>query len=294
MEIINRILSYWWEQESDLKKEQSINRQKIVLLTKKFKEAQEESQKRTIDQKNAVGALKDILEFADMLNISHADIPFSVESDSYETESILKEMFEMRKEYDLLDAREKMYTNYLAIISAAKSSGDMFALREKQGRYRSDLEFYEDIYIMQILASKAFKESFGMEYEYRKYVDAIDVFSPTMMVKVGHVSGDDELEDGTAENICKICRISWARDYLTHLADHVNLLERIKDRRGVRKLKKDEAYNSVIRVWTNDTNKLDSDESFKDTVYYKLYRSVLSSEEERDIDYFHQKFVRRL
>lgn len=286
MEIINRIISYWWDLQSDLIEAQRNKRQEMFLLLQKYNDAKREEQKRTSDQKTASDALKDIKEFAAMLGIEPKDIPFSIESNSYEMESIRSNKAEMYKEYKLLEAREEMYTNYLAIISAAKNSEDMFELRKKQGRYRSDLEFFEDIYILQLLALKAFNKSYRMDYEYRKYTDAIDYFTPENMIKIGHVSTDDELEDGTAENICKICRISWERDYLTKLADQVNLCERIKDRRGVRKLKKDESYNSVIRRWSNDTNELDSDEYFKESIYYELYRSVLSEEEERDINYF--------
>lgn len=232
--------------------------------------------------------IEDIFQFLDYMGISRDKFPFrQSELDRDGLSELKKKQDSIRDENTSVIEEIEMYQRYLAYIEIIKKSwGSMLNNREKTKRYISDYEFLEDLYILSISADKNINGR--VISEYTSYVDIINLFTVENMKKSGHPLNDKALDDGKAELISAICRVSWEYYYLSSLADRINELAELKYRSMIREIKKTEKNNPIILAWKKDIQTI-SKSQHKDNAFYRYYEDALPDSEIEKVNYFISK-----
>jgi len=105
------------------------------------------------------------------------------------------------------------------------------------------------------------------------------------MRAVGHYEQDPCFEDARAENVCRICRVSWEYEFFKNINDELKYRKRISPRR----LRKDIGYMRIQSAWFNDVYRLKNSEDFRESPYFAVFNSHLPQSKIDDIDYFIRK-----
>ena len=290
MEIINEIQKIWLSEEASIKNNILKFQSEHDENTQTIEELQSTVYSMVSDNKDESELINDIYDFMDYIGVSREKLPFKAEElDRATITEIENQLNEICKQDKVTMERIGMYKLYLEIIKSQRiGGGDIHKLRAEMKRYRSDYELYIDAFLLNAKALSLVKNSRYSEYEYSAYTDALSVFSEEEMKALGHPSGDSVWKDGTANLVVAVCRVSWEYYYLCKLAEKIEYYKLIKDKRGLKQIKKSEGWNPVISAWRRDTSEIE-DSTQKDSVFYKIYKNIITYKVENDIDYFINK-----
>ena len=284
MEIVNSIVRSWLEEEDRI-------RQNIVNFQDKHNEnlkelsmLESDSSRIVFEHDNKAKDIDDIYGFMDSIGVSRDKLPFEAEELDYDKISDINNQ-QNKIEVDDNNTLKKivMYQHYLQIIESIKRRcTNITELRKVPECYNSQYELVIDAYILNDIAKSKFNNSPYHDYEYKKYTEAISVFSTENMKKFGHPLDDNVWVNGMADLVVAICRVSWQRDYFTKFVDQYNKYDKTF-KRMAGKLEKNERKNPIVREWKCDT-KIINLSSKRNNFFYEQYRQILSVASEEEIN----------
>ena len=286
MEIINSIVGKWLEEEENIRHIIANLQDKHNNYVNELLVLKSNSSRIVSEHDSKAKDIADIYEFMDFIKVSRDKLPFKAEELDHD---IISDNNNKQNIIEVDDNKTKknieMYQHYLQIIESVKRRcTNITQLRNVSGYYDSQCELVIDAYILNDIAKSKFKYSQYEEYEYKKYTEAISVFSKENMKKVGHPSNDNVWVNGMADLVVAICRVSWQRDYFTKFVDQYNKYDKTF-KHMTRKLLKNERNNPIVGEWLND-NEIINLSSQKNNIFYKQYRQILSVDNEEDINGF--------
>ena len=310
MSIISAILDYKEEYEKGFEQKLNACVSECKNLENTIEDKRREYDKRVNIQKEYPGAIKDIREFADMMNIQQSQISFPVEA--YETESVSKEITLANELYKTKTEQVKMYSRYLEIKEylsgnhyrlkkngeiEIKSYGDIKILRSEAERYIPEYEWLFDVSDLFDESCHLFNEIINQKYYfeyndqreygnwYRAYKEALEVFSTKAIRELGHPGNDPGWSDGTVDLVISFCRASYEHLYLCGLNDQIEYCKKWKDRKTLKEVLKYEKDNFIISAWKEDTSLIENTQH-KDSLFYKGYKSFITDGVKKKVDEF--------
>ncbi len=228
-----------------------------------------------------------IFEFMDTIGVEKEYFPFEKEQvDVFKDFTLGMQIDEYKEQLKVAEDRLEMYTDYYNFMRE-NSSWTKNIPRHNHNRYISTEEFYIDICYL-YLKARQIGGGIGFIYE-KEYIKAINCFTVEAMKAVGHPDNDIALENGTAEMIAAICRVSWEYAFLDDLAN-MFLKASTAEKHN---LKKEHKSSPIFDMWFEDTNYIDKVEDTEST-FCRAYRKVLPPKKIADVNYFIKKFRKGL
>lgn len=294
MEIIDGILQEWFNCEQNIidnwrvcKNEHDDNINDSNQLADEVNLALE-------NYENAEKMYRTVYDFMDYIGVNKELLPFHIMAlDSEKIEEMEAEIHEIEEKDRGVYEQQLMYLRYYNILQAIRNHNtirDILAIRKDTNLYITEYELYIDVFMLHSLALESIsKTKYSLEH-YMAYKEAIELFNVNNMISYGHPKQDLAFQDGKAELVMAICRISWELYYLENLADVIEQYHSMSNgRKAIKEIKKSERNNSVFNLWIRDISMADTanDEL---NVFLKAYKENITETLKQDIEYFIHQF----
>ncbi len=232
---------------------------------------------------------EDVFRFMDYIGVEREALPFKKdEIDQNHLNELQKKREELTEYQDKMHQLIRMYKNYLVLIGRIKKDEDIDEYRtDAIGCYNSFFEYSLDIYQMN-KSALSYWDQFRAD-NYAQYIKVVDTFTFENMCLLKHPSCDDSFNNGIGELVITICRASWEYKYLSELCDHWQCLNNLKKKHELRIIQKREKNNVIMRYWDTDTRLIDQSK-YTDSEFYKIYRQIINSRLEAEIQSFLEIF----
>ncbi len=286
MDIIEQLVNHWLNRKESFQNE----------LDSVIASIQDHSDK--IDKYNAEReALRDqydhdcedyanIRAFCNMIGIDCDEIDFFEEEECIDAQYDIEDMDLEEAIQDLQNENVKynksveMLRDYIGILDRVSSG--YVPERSDADVFRSDFELFMDIFVMQQLALQKYNENNSLYFDCDTFAEILDIFNTDTMKAIGHYAKDPCFDDERAENVCRICRISWEYDFF----DKLDAELRYSRRMSRWKLKRNPGYKRIANAWLSDLYELNNSGPFTESVFFMIYNNSLPQEEIDNINYF--------